>query len=44
MFKACVPCLLVPTLVIHKVLVMVCIAQHRLVELGGNFAMCHLEA
>ena len=38
-----VPCLLVPTFVLHKVSVLRCMAQHLLVELGGNFAMCQWE-
>ena len=39
-----VPCLSVLTLALHIVHVMACSAQHRLVELGGNLAMCNLEA
>ena len=34
-------CVLVPTLAMHKTLVWACIAQHLLVELGGNLTMCH---
>jgi hypothetical protein len=29
---------------LHIVLVMACSAQHRLAELGGNLAICHLKA
>lgn len=34
----------VPTLALHKELVLACIAQHHLAELGANLAMCHSEA
>ena len=37
------PCLPVPTLALHKVHVLACIAQHLLAELGGNLAMCQWE-
>ena len=33
----------VPILALHIVHVMACSAQHRLAELGGNLAICHLE-
>ena len=33
----------VPTFALHKVHVLACIAQHLLVELGNNLAMCHCE-
>ena len=36
----CVPCLLDPTLALHKVHVLACIAQHLLAELAGNLAIC----
>ena len=42
--EACVPCFPIPTLALHIVLIMVCIAQHRLAELGGNLPVCHLDA
>ena len=38
-----VPCLQVPTLALHKILVLACIAQHILAELGGNLAICQWE-
>jgi hypothetical protein len=38
-----VPCLPVPTLALHKVTVLVCIAQHLLAELVGNLVICHWE-
>ena len=33
----------VPTLVLHKVFVLVCIVQHLLVELGHNLVICQCE-
>lgn len=37
---AWVPCLLAPTLILHKVPILACIAQHLLTKLCGNLAMC----
>ena len=38
-----VPCLPVPTLALHKIPVLACIAQHLLAELAGNLAICQWE-
>ena len=38
-----VPCLPIPTLALHKVLVLACIAQHLLVKLVGNLAICQWD-
>ena len=42
--QASVPCLLIPILALHKVLVVAWSAQHCLDTLGDNLAMCNLEA
>ena len=38
-----VPCLPISTLALHKVHILLCIAQHLLVELGRYLAICHLK-
>jgi hypothetical protein len=38
-----VPCLPTPTLALHKVIVLACIAQHLLAESVGNRAICQWE-